>query len=160
MFDVSLTNTENPKKLWDLYMKHSHIIMFVLDSSDRQSIKGQGRSCHPSKYAIAFEVGGSARAWVSTSPFRSRNISCDPHWAFRQDVTASCREYFCLVVRWDRADWLFTTFWAQDLHYQRCEKDQHGWRVFERCSSTGRSFVFSSHAAIHRRRQWGAKQNC
>ena len=35
MFDVSLTNTENPHKLWDLYMKHSHIVIFVVDSSDR-----------------------------------------------------------------------------------------------------------------------------
>lgn len=38
MFDVSLVNTDNPKHLWDLYMKHAHIVMFVIDSSDRQSI--------------------------------------------------------------------------------------------------------------------------
>ena len=46
MFDVSLVNNENPKKLWDLYIKHAHIIMFVIDSSDRQSINMAKNDLH------------------------------------------------------------------------------------------------------------------
>ena len=48
MFDVSLVNTANPKELWDLYMKHSHIVIYVVDSSDRLSLNSAKNDLHNS----------------------------------------------------------------------------------------------------------------